>query len=106
MKNVIPNTTELMLAVAVNEMTDDGDNSKCTDVIFVPIVGWTLETIHDDSPVRVIPVAVGSDNDDSLKVAYETTTEKWYVCNGEQQGSEKKDLIKLFNINKEISIQI
>ena len=106
MKNVIPNTTELTLAVAVNEMADDGDNSKCTDVIFAPIVGWTLETIHDDLPVRVTPVSIGSDNDKGLKVAYNKTTDEWYVCNSEQQGSGTADLIKLFNINKEISIQI
>ena len=105
MKNVIPNTTELTLVVAVNEMTDDGDNSKCTNVIFAPIVGWTLETIHDDLPVRVIPVAVG-DNGDGLKVTYNKTKDEWFVCNSQQQGSGKADLIKLFNINKEVSVQI
>ncbi len=99
MKNVIPNTTELTLAVAVNEMTDDGDNSKCTDVIFAPIVGWSIETLREDLPVRVIPVAVGSDNDEGMKVAYDKTTDDWYVCNGQQQGNGKADLIKLFNIN-------
>ena len=106
MKNVISNTTDLTLAVAVHEMTDDGDNSNCTDVIFAPIVGWTLEALHDDLPVRVIPVSVGSDNDEGMKVAYNKTTDDWYVCSGQQQGSGKADLIKLFNINKEISISI
>ena len=106
MKNVIPNTTELMLAEPVHEMTDEGDNSKCTDVVFVPVIGWMLETIHDDSPVRVIPVSVGGDNDEGLKVTYNKKTDAWYVCNGQQQGNGKADLIKLFNVNKEISIQI
>jgi len=95
----MPNTTELMLAIPVHEMTDDGDNSKCTDVTFVPIAGWMLEKLHDNLPVQINPVAVGSDNGEGMKIAYNKTTDDWFICNGQQQGCGKDDLIKLFNIN-------
>jgi len=95
---VITNATGLMLVIPVHEITDG--NSKCTDVKLTPVISWVLEKPHKNFPVRITPVAVGTDNDDEgMKIVYNEMTEDWYVCNADQQGRGKTDLIELFNIH-------
>jgi len=100
---VIADTTGLMLAIPVPGITDG--NGNYTDVKLVPVISWVLEKPHKNFPVRITPVAVGTDNtDEGMKIAYNEMTDDWYVCNGDQQGRGKKDLIELFNIHEEVKI--
>ena len=96
--NVIRNNnTDLTLAVPVNELTDG--ESKTIDVAFMPIIGWELEKLRDDLPLRITALAVGNDNEDEgLKYVYNVETEAWYCLNNDHHGNGRDDLLKLFTL--------
>ena len=98
--NVIPNTNNnLHLAVAVNKTSDDDGESKTTDVIFVPIIAWAVETLRENLPLRITPLAVGNDNEaEGLKYVYNVETCAWYALNHAHHGNGRDDLLKLFSL--------
>ena len=94
---MIPNTNNaLMLAVPVYEA------DKCTDVAFVPVIGWTHGEYNE---LRVW--ALGVDNDkDEQKIIFNVDNGKFYVLNKQITGSGKEELLYLIKLNKEIEIKI
>lgn len=97
----IADTTGLMLAVPVY----DPETDKFQDVKFVPVIAWAIEKKYKELPVRILPIAPGVDNEaDEVKIVCKKDAEEWYTCNGQNQGRGKENLIKMFNIQKEVEL--